>query len=180
MSSSKLLHLLELYRSKNPLESKVQEMIQILLHDKKCFLRSNYSGHFTASAWILNTKRDKALMTHHKKLNIWLQLGGHADGNNNLLNVAQKEAKEESGFRKIRLIKDEIFDADIHTIPNYKNQPSHKHFDVRFIFEANEDEIIDFNHESYEVLWLKLEEIINYNSEVSIKRMVEKTLKDFV
>ena len=119
-------------------------------------------------------------MTHHKKLNMWLQLGGHADGNTDLLNVARREVFEESGIEKIRLLNDEIFDVDIHLVPKFKDQPSHKHFDIRFIFEANENnEKISFNHESHNVIWIKLEEIKNYNSEVSIRRMIEKTKKEF-
>ena len=138
--SSKLLHsLLEFYHKNHHRETKVEELITVLIKDQYCFQRTNYSGHFTASAWILNEKRDKALMTHHKKLNMWLQLGGHADGNTDLLDVARREAIEESGIKKIRLLNDEIFDVDIHLVPKFKDQPSHKHFDVRFIFEANED-----------------------------------------
>ena len=111
---------------------------------------------------------------------MWLQLGGHADGNTDLIDVARKEAMEESGIEKIRLLNDEIFDVDIHLVPKFKDQPSHKHFDIRFIFEANENnEQISFNHESHKVLWIKLDKIKNYNSEVSIRRMIEKTKKEF-
>ena len=180
MSTKRLLSLLELYHKRHRIETQVKRLIAALNNDQYCFLRTNYSGHFTASAWILNEKRDKALMTHHKKLNMWIQLGGHADGNTDLLNVARREVFEESGIEKIRLLDEGIFDVDIHLVPKFKDQPSHKHFDIRFIFEANENnKEISFNHESYNVLWIKLEEIKNYNSEVSIKRMIEKTKKKF-
>lgn len=181
MGSKKLRSLLELYHKNHHEETKVEELIKTLIKDQECFLRTNYSGHFTASAWILNEKRDKALMTHHKKLNMWLQLGGHADGNTDLLDVARREVFEESGIRKIRLLDHGIFDVDIHSVPKFKEQPSHKHFDVRFIFEANEDnKKIRFNQESHNVLWIKLDEIKNYSSEVSIRRMIEKTKKKFM
>ena len=180
MNSNKLLSLLEFYYKNNHKETQVEELITVLTNDPRCFLRSNYSGHFTASAWILNEKRNKALMMHHKKLDMWLQLGGHADGDCDLLNVARKEAIEESGIKNITLINDKIFDVDIHLVPKFKDQPSHKHYDVRFIFEANEnDEEINFNQESHKVLWLKLDEIKNYNSEISIRRMIEKTIREF-
>ena len=180
MSTKRLLSLLELYHRKHRTEIQVKKLIAALNNDQYCFHRTNYSGHFTASAWILNENRDKALMTHHKKLNMWLQLGGHADGNTDLIDVARKEAMEESGIEKIRLLNDEIFDVDIHLVPKFKDQPSHKHFDIRFIFEANENnEQISFNHESHKVLWIKLDKIKNYNSEVSIRRMIEKTKKEF-
>ena len=180
MSTKRLLSLLEFYYRKHRTEIQVKKLIAVLNSDQYCFHRTNYSGHFTASAWILNENRDKALMTHHKKLNMWLQLGGHADGNTDLIDVARKEAMEESGIEKIRLLKDEIFDVDIHLVPKFKDQPSHKHFDIRFIFEANENnEQISFNHESHKVLWIKLDKIKNYNSEVSIRKMIEKTKKEF-
>ncbi len=172
--------MLKLYHKRYRTETQVKKLIATLNNDQYCFHRSNFSGHFTASAWILNEDRDKALMTHHKKLNMWLQLGGHADGDTDLLNVARREVFEESGIEKIRLLNDGIFDVDIHLVPKFKNQPSHRHFDIRFIFEANENnEEISFNHESYNVLWIYLDEIKNYNSEVSIGRMVEKTKKEF-
>ena len=180
MSTKRLLSLLEFYYKKHRTETHVKKLIDVLNNDKYCFHRTNYSGHFTASAWILNENRDKALMTHHKKLNMWLQLGGHADENTDLLSVAQKEAFEESGIEKIRLLNNGIFDVDIHLVPKFKDQPSHRHFDIRFIFEANENnEKISFNHESHNVLWIKLDEIKNYNTEVSIRRMIEKTKKEF-
>ena len=180
MSTKRLLSLLELYHKRYQTETEVKKLITTLRNDRYCFQRTNYSGHFTASAWILNEGRDKALMTHHKKLNMWLQLGGHADGNTDLLNVARREVFEESGIEKIQLLNDGIFDVDIHLVPKFKDQPSHKHFDIRFIFEANENnEEISFNHESYNVLWIKLDEIKNYNSEISIRRMIEKTIKEY-
>ena len=180
MSTKRLLSLLEFYKKKHRTEIQVKKLIAVLNNDQYCFHRTNYSGHFTASAWILNENRDKALMTHHKKLNMWLQLGGHADGNTDLIDVARKEAMEESGIKKIRLLNDKIFDVDIHIVPKFKNQPSHKHFDIRFIFEAyGKNEQISFNHESHTVIWIKLDKIKNYNSEVSIRRMIEKTKKEF-
>ena len=95
--------------------------------------------------------------------------------------MLREEAIEESGIEKIRLLNDEIFDVDIHLVPKFKDQPSHKHFDIRFIFEANENnEKISFNHESHNVLWIKLDKIKNYNSEVSIRRMIEKTKRVYM
>ena len=180
MSTKRLLSLLEFYHRKHRTEIQVKKLIAALKDDQYCFDRTNYSGHFTASAWILNKNRDKALMTHHKKLNMWLQLGGHADENTDLLNVAQKEVFEESGIEKIRLLDDRIFDVDIHLVHKFNDQPPHKHFDIRFIFEANENnQEISINHESYNVLWIKLDKIKNYNSELSIRRMIEKTKKYF-
>ena len=120
-------------------------------------------------------------MTHHKQLNMWLQLGGHADGNSNLLNVALREAEEESGITEFKVITKEIFDLDIHSIPKYGNQPSHIHYDVRFIFEVDElKENIIISDESNDVSWISLKMAIEKNSEPSIERMVKKTIDNFL
>ena len=100
MSTKRLLSLLEFYHKRYRTETQVKKLITTLNNDQYCFHRTNYSGHFTASAWILNENRDKALMTHHKKLNMWLQLGGHADGNTDLLNVARKKHLKSQELKK--------------------------------------------------------------------------------
>ncbi len=66
-----------------------------------CFERSLSIGHITGSAWIVDLNRNQALLTYHRKLNKWLQLGGHADGDPNVFNVALREAQEESGLKEI-------------------------------------------------------------------------------
>tara|TARA_B100001250_G_scaffold412489_1_gene443829 strand:- start:2335 stop:2877 length:543 start_codon:yes stop_codon:yes gene_type:complete len=150
------------------------------LKQRNCFSNTNFNGHFTASAWIVNQHKNKVLMTHHKKLNMWLQLGGHADGECDLLNAALREAKEESGIESFKIISNQIFDLDIHDIPNIDSQPSHRHYDVRFLFEANsENEKVIVSEESNDVAWIDLSKACEKNSESSIKRMVEKTLNKF-
>ena len=82
-----LKQLIKNYAHKNPKENSAHDMLNFLKTDG-CFLKDNYDGHFTGSAWIVSTDKDKILMTHHKELGMWLQLGGHADGENDLLKVA--------------------------------------------------------------------------------------------
>ena len=114
-------------------------------------------------------------MTHHYQLNKWLQLGGHADGNENLLDVAMNEAIEESGLNNFKIVSDKIFDIDIHTIPEYNNVPSHFHFDVRYLLEAKKgSEEIIVSKESKDVAWIKQNEVLKHNNEYSIKRMLNK------
>ena len=117
-------------------------------------------------------------MTHHKKLNMWLQLGGHADGDKNLINVALRESKEESGFSNFKLLSEEIFDLDIHEIEPMNDDPGHLHYDVRFLLEADpiKSKII-VSDESHDVKWIPLSEVNNYNTEDSIRRMVAKTIE---
>ena len=112
---------------------------------------------------------------------MWLQLGGHADGEIDLLKVALREAEEESGLKKFKLLSKNIFDLDIHTIPKYHKEPSHTHYDVRFIFEADSyDGNILISEESKDVSWIDLIMVLEKNSEPSIERMLRKTNEKFL
>ncbi len=129
----------------------------------------------TASAWIMSHCASKVLLLHHTKLGKWLQPGGHADGDENLLRVARKEAEEETGLKTISLVHPQFFDMDIHRIPGHKNIKEHQHFDIRFLFVADDNEPLGKNDEAMELKWLHLEEVANYtNNNRSIHRMILK------
>lgn len=117
---------------------RAEQLLQFVLSTKKCFDRSNPAGHITGSAWLLNPAGDKALLTLHKKLHIWVQPGGHADGDADVLHVACREAEEESGISGITVLNPEIYDIDIHTIPPHAatQTPQHLHYDVRYLLQA--------------------------------------------
>lgn len=118
-----------------------------------CFERSLEIGHVTASAWLLSKDLTKVLLMHHAKLGIWVQLGGHCDGNSDVLAVAIKEAQEESGIQAIVPIAEEIFDIDIHLIPENKREKEHYHYDIRFLLQVASDEEIVPNSESKSLQW---------------------------
>ncbi len=167
---------LECYQSEFQIEHQFKGLMLKLLLEPDCFKRSSLHAHFTASAWVLNHKFDKALLTHHAKLSRWLQLGGHADGEEDLRIVAQKELNEESGLSNASFIHEEIFDIDIHTIPARRNVPEHEHYDVRFLFIADQFEQLNKNHESKEVAWVSLDLIPGLcNQNDSILRMIKKS-----
>ena len=168
--------LLEEYIISYPNEDTAIRMIKFFKKDPNCFEKDNHSGHFTGSAWVVNPDRSQILMTHHRKLDMWLQLGGHADGENDLISVAIREAKEESGFDNFKLVSRAIFDLDIHEIPAISKNHSHLHYDVRFLLEANpiNNEII-ISDESHDVRWIPLDMVLNLNPEESMHRMVKKT-----
>ncbi len=170
--------LLNNYIKKNKYDTNAIKMLNFYTNNENCFSKNNTKGHFTGSAWIINPAKDTVLMTHHKKLNMWLQLGGHADGDENLINVALKESQEESGFSNFNLLSEEIFDLDIHEIGPINNDPRHFHYDVRFLLEADpiKSNII-VSDESHDVKWIPLSAVSNYNTEDSIKRMVDKTIR---
>lgn len=138
---------------------------------ESCAERGNLEGHLTASAWIVNADRTKALLLHHRKLNKWIQPGGHADGEFDLLSVALREAKEESGLARIRPLSFDVFDIDIHEIPPWQDIPRHLHYDVRFLFEADEREPLNHNEESNALRWIELNALSSCTDEESVLRM---------
>jgi len=144
-----------------------------LLNHQDCFQRTHLPGHITGSSWIINSDRTKALLVHHAKLNKWVQPGGHADGEENILNVALREAEEETGLTKLEP-KQNIFDVDIHLIPARKDFPEHYHYDIRFLVEANEEERIVVSDESHDVKWISFSELENFTKERSVLRMKDK------
>ncbi len=155
----------------------VSEFLGMTFEDL-AFSRERLEGHFTASAWIVNKRRTHSLLTLHKKLNRWLQLGGHADGNEDLLEVAMTEAKEESGLDTLKMVDIGIFDIDKHIIPERGDVPEHFHYDVRFLLEAELNEPLVLSAESKDLAWINfndVEDMTRYNP--SILRMLEKTSK---
>jgi 8-oxo-dGTP pyrophosphatase MutT (NUDIX family) len=141
-----------------------------------CFERTHLAGHITASAWIVDEQREHALLTHHRKLNRWLQLGGHADGDSDVRRVALREATEESGLTVIRSAFAGIFDIDVHSIPARTNEPEHKHYDVRFAFIADRTTPLIVSDESHELAWRPLAELDRDGVDASVRRMARKTM----
>jgi 8-oxo-dGTP pyrophosphatase MutT (NUDIX family) len=169
---------LELYRTPYEEESAFIADFAELTLDPLAFKRERLEGHFTASAWIVNEQRTHTLLTLHRKLGRWLQLGGHADGNENLIEVACKEAEEESGLKSLKLVDSTIFDLDKHIIPERPHVREHFHFDVRFLFEADINEPLVLSNESISLAWITFDSVVDmigYNP--SILRMLEKTSK---
>jgi 8-oxo-dGTP pyrophosphatase MutT (NUDIX family) len=142
-----------------------------------CLLRTCAPGHLTGSAWIVSPDRNRTLLTHHRKLDKWLQLGGHADGDCDLRAVALREAREESGLTGLKALSPEIFDLDRHWIPPRKTDPGHYHYDLRFVFEADPDEPLALSGESKDLAWVELTRVTTLNPEESMARMVRKTAR---
>ena len=150
----------------------INHLILFIELDTNCFSRNNIKGHVTGSAWLTNDK-DQVLLTHHKILNKWLQLGGHCDGQSDVLEVAKKEAFEESGIQNIQAKNNEIFDIDIHFIPANKMEDSHFHYDIRYHLETKASNIT-ISNESNDLKWFKKKELISglIKIDQSMKNMV--------
>jgi 8-oxo-dGTP pyrophosphatase MutT (NUDIX family) len=172
----KLVQELSLYQASDSEEIEFVLSFLNLLKSDDAFQRTHLPGHITGSSWIVNSDKTKVLLVHHAKLNRWLQPGGHADGDENVLRVALREAEEETGITSLVVLSDQIFDLDIHTIPTRKDFPEHLHFDIRFLMQASEADQIVVSEESHDVKWISLEELEKYNDEPSILRLKKKLL----
>ncbi|HEX6224583.1 MAG TPA: NUDIX hydrolase [Chryseolinea sp.] len=150
----------------------VRQFLQLLNH-ADAFQRNHLPGHITGSSWILDQSRQDVLLVHHGTLNKWLQPGGHADGEENVLNVALREAQEETGLRDFRLLQNGIFDLDIHPIPARSGFPEHLHFDIRFLLAADRSQQIVVSDESHDVAWFPLRKLTTLNNP-SLTRMASK------
>jgi 8-oxo-dGTP pyrophosphatase MutT (NUDIX family) len=145
---------LEKYKNLYPDEANLAEDFLMFLNAKNedSFCRTNLTRHFTASVWLISPDGNEALLTHHRKLNRWLQLGGHCDGNSDVLASALREAREESGIEDIQPIGNEIFDLDKHFIPSRTTEPEHFHYDIRFLVRAATKEFL-VSDESNHLKW---------------------------
>jgi len=133
-------------------------------------------GHLTGSAWLVSADGRRVLLTHHRKLGLWLQLGGHADGDADLARVALREAEEESGLRDL-VIDAHIFDLDCHEIPARGAEPAHLHYDVRFVVRATGSEQFAVSDESHALAWREIGEIADdVAMDASVRRMARKWL----
>lgn len=148
----------------------------------RCFERGLAEpGHVTGSAWIVDPTGTAVLLTHHRKLDLWIQLGGHADGEADVLEVARREGLEESGLATLEVLSLAAaedgsplpFDIDIHLIPARRDEPAHLHFDVRYAFRAP-DRAVASSEESHALAWVPLADLAAYTRDVSVHRMAGK------
>jgi len=172
--------LLDDVRGYRPFDERERAMCERLTafletHGTHAFDRALVPGHVTASAWIVDPQRTHAVLLHHRKLERWLQPGGHADGDPDVRGTALREAREESGLRALRLIGAAIYDIDVHRIPARGAEAEHDHYDVRFALEADPREPLLHNAESHDVRWIALTDLEAYAIDDSVRRLAAKT-----
>jgi len=171
--------LLELLGAHTPYDeaerTALRRTVEFVESEPACFERSLSAGHVTGSSWIVDRGFDRVLLTHHRKLDMWLQLGGHADGDTDVLRVAIREAAEESGLATLEAVYERIFDVDVHRIPSRGGEPEHFHYDVRFLLYADPAAPLVITAESKDLGWLRLEDVRKLGVDDSVLRMVAKT-----
>lgn len=143
------------------------------------FERELKIGHVTGSAWVVDRAGTHVLLTHHKKLDMWVQLGGHADGDADVFRVALREAEEESGLDALVPVSRRIFDVDVHRIPARREEPEHFHWDVRYAFRALGGETYRVSGESHDLAWIEIAALETVTREESMLRMARKWLAGF-
>jgi hypothetical protein len=174
-------HSLAVYGSRLQGRSRTQaDLVAIytrfLDNDPTAFDRSNTYGHFTGSALVVDPTAGKVLLTHHAKMQKWIQLGGHCDGIRDPFFVAWKEAYEESGLKHIVPAFDGIFDLSLHTTPKYKDVPEHLHYDVRYLFFADASEGFVKSEESLDLVWADLGRVCDYSRSQAVLRLEMKAI----
>ena len=144
--------------------------------------RNNEFGHFTASAWVVNKAKTKVLMIYHNIYKSWAWTGGHSDGDSNLLNVAIREVKEETGVKDVKPISDDIFSLEIICVNGHvkrgKYVSSHVHLNVTYLLEADEDEELKIKEdENSGVRWVDIDKAVELSNEAWMKGIYKKLIE---
>lgn len=147
--------------------------VRALVRDEpRCFERDLYEpGHLTGSAFVVDVRARRVLLHHHRRLDRWLQLGGHDAGEHDLAATALREAREESGLAALVLARPEPVDVDVHPIPAARGEPAHRHFDVRYaVLAASPQAARHDPAESLALAWVPLAELASRMAEAGAAR----------
>lgn len=179
-----LVHALEKYTCYNRQETRDKALIlHALKTQDEVYLRANTLCHMTASAWVVNQDSDKILMVHHNLYKSWSWLGGHADGQEDLLAVAIKEVKEESGLTHLRALDTDIFSVEVLTVDGHMKNgayvSSHLHLNITYILQANDQDPLTIKaDENSGVAWFSLDKALAASSEPWFRDHIYSKLND--
>lgn len=164
---------LEQYRPPSAEQDKIRSAMLEFVdgHPEDAHRRSCRVGHLTASALVVELESGEVLLHHHRKLDRWLQVGGHCDGDANLAAVALREAREESGIDELRVIP-EIVDLDIHPIPARPGEPAHDHYDCRFLVVVTRALPPRVSEESKDLRWMSVAGAFELSDDPSVHRLL--------
>ena len=166
ITRKKLIEKIENYKPFNEQEEKDKPLIlDWIRNNENAFTRENTIAHITASAWVVNKDRSKVLMVYHNIYNSWSWLGGHADGETDLLSVALREVREEAGISNVHPVSEEIFSLEALTVDGHikkgKYVSSHLHLNITYLVEADSDEALFVKpDENSGVAWFTPEEAL--------------------
>ena len=167
----KLIRDIENYTPFNEQEIRDKAQILAFLRSGGDFLtRENAVAHLTASAWVVSPDRKETIMVYHNLYRSWSWMGGHADGDANLLRVAKKEVMEECGLQQLTVVSPEIFSLEVLCVDGHEKKgqylSSHLHLNVTYLFEADPAEVLRIKpDENSGVGWVKVEDIPNKSTE---------------
>ncbi|MDE4172696.1 NUDIX hydrolase [Phaeobacter sp. PT47_59] len=162
------------YKPQNARDRQMWDQLsEFCAHEPQAFGRDPLTSHVTGSAFVLSQDLQSVLLTHHRKLDRWLQLGGHCDGIADAGFVALKEAYEESGLTRIAPLSAQVFDVDIHEIPANSKECAHLHYDVRYLFRAVTGEI-SVSDESHALEWVPLQRLHEKTDAASVLVLRDK------
>lgn len=184
MSRQELMNQIENYIPYNEQEEKDKALIlEWIRQNENAFSRENKVAHMTASAWVVNPERDKVLMVYHNIYDSWSWLGGHADGETDLLSVALREVKEEAGIMKVHPVSEKIFSLESLTVDGHVKKgtyvSSHLHLNATYLLEADSEEAVSIKaDENSGVAWFSPEEALARSTEPwFVERVYTKLLK---
>lgn len=152
-------------------------MLEYMDKNKDALYRTNTAAHFSASAWVVNKDRTKVLMVYHNIYDSWSWTGGHADGEGDLLLVALREVREETGINSVRPVSEDIFSLEVLTvdghIKNGRYVSSHLHLNVSYLAEADEGEMLHVKpDENKAVRWFFINDAMEAVSEKWMKKWI--------
>ena len=173
MKSECLWQKLDDYGKRYPEERALAQAFAFFSREADFLSRHRAEAHATGSAWVVSPCGEKALLTHHRKLGRWLQLGGHGEGEADPFLVAWREAKEESGLKHLEPVSRQIFDLDRHWIPARPGEAGHWHWDFRYVFRARAEEF-QLSEESLGLAWVEIRQIAEEFEDPSLARMARK------
>ena len=159
------------------------QMLRFLAENDDAFLRTNLTAHMTASGWVVNPARDRVLLVYHKLYDSWAWTGGHADGETDLLAVALRECREETGVEHVRPVTEEIYSLEILTVDGHEKRgqyvPSHLHMNLTYLLEADEYDVLHVcEAENSGVRWFTLDGALRASTEPWFVERIYKKLNE--
>ncbi len=177
MNRNDLITALERYLASSPeTDEHAGRTLDFVRTHPDCFKRSLTIGHVTASVWLVDADGERVLLTHHRFLDRWLQLGGHMEDGESVAEAAMREAREESGLECVELLSTDVFDVDVHPIPERGSEPAHLHYDVRYVCRTITPTEIVASDESHDLAWIPIARLADTNDSESMLRMARRWL----